>query len=201
MGGKGSGRKTGDGGKHGYSELAKAVPSHESAAKAMELAKRLLPMEPPAYDEEQGVIDRFGEYLAVCDEVGVRPLVHGWCTALGLEYGVYLAIVSGEPGAGERVGVTPSVKRLLKKIHQFLATAWEAYIASEQGNPAKWIFLGKNFFGMRDQTEHVRITYDATPQTQAPEEVIARYQEQLGVQGEGGLAQALPEPRADAGGA
>ena len=76
--------------------------------------------------------------------------------------------------------LTPESIVIIQKSYDFLNTAWETYLMTEKGNPVKWLFLGKNYFGMKDQTEQVQVRMDLTPQLPNPEEVAAKYAAMVG---------------------
>ena len=61
-----------------------------------------------------------------------------------------------------------------------MQVSWEANLADEKGNPVKWIFMGKNYFGYSDTTERITRHIDETPKLSSPEEIMAKYALQLG---------------------
>ena len=53
--------------------------------------------------------------------------------------------------------------------------SWEINLQTEKGNPVKWLFLGKNYYGMRDQTEQVVMHVDEAAALPSARETAAKY--------------------------
>ena len=66
-------------------------------------------------------------------------------------------IVTGN--VGNTRGITTTLPRevtdVIKRHYAILAQLWEDYMQSGRINPVSGIFLGKNNFGYKDQTEYV----------------------------------------------
>ena len=52
-------------------------------------------------------------------------------------------------------GSTPTRRNLIKKAKELLASYDAEMVAEGKLNPVTYIFRAKNYFGMRDQVEHV----------------------------------------------
>ena len=111
-------------------------------------------------------------------EKGVRPSVATMAQALGMTYDDFRRVVAGASLAGRPI--TPECRNLLKRLNESLRSMWELYLTSEKGNPVKWIFLGKNYFGMKDQTERIEIREDPLKGLKSAEEIAEMYSRRLG---------------------
>ena len=185
MGGKGSGGN-GKGVPYEHNPVKQAAdPANvdpEVNSKVMKMGIWLMGLERPDYGDERAVKGRVMDYLAKCDELGIKPMVNGLCQALDMPRQDFWGIVNGQKGMGNwRGGVlTPESIDVMRKAYAFLSAAWETYLVDEKGNPVKWIFLGKNYFGMRDVSEHVQVRADVTPQLTSPEELSDKYAKMVG---------------------
>lgn len=189
MGGKGSGRKPGFKGcnvpdsKNPVKQAAD--PSNvdrEVNSAVMAFGKDIMAFEEPDFADAESVEQRFYDYLDMCERHGIRPMVTSMANAFGMRRQELWGIAVGDPKyANWRGGIlTPKSRYAIQKSYDFLNTAWETYLMAEKGNPVKWLFLGKNYFGMKDQTEQVQVRMDLTPQLPNPEEVAAKYAAMLG---------------------
>ena len=185
MGGKGSGGN-GKGVPYEHNPVKQAAdPTNidpKVNSKVMKMGIWLMGLETPDYGDSEAVKRRVMDYLAKCDELEIKPMVNGLCQALDIPRTDFWGIVNDDKRlANWHNGVlTPESRYVMRKAYAFLNTAWETYLVDERGNPVKWIFLGKNYFGMRDQTEHVQIRTDMSPLLTAPEEVAEKYAKMVG---------------------
>lgn len=187
MGGKGSGgpRYRKDGKKPNTPMVQAADPSNvdrELNSRVLAFGKDLMRFEPPDFADAASVEQRFFDCLDLCDAHGVRPMVTSMANAFGITRQELQRIaVNDKRAAGWHGGVlTPESRSVMQKSYQFLNTAWESYLMGEKGNPVKWIFMGKNYFGMKDQSERVEVRMDVSPELPAPEEVAAKYAAMVG---------------------
>lgn len=114
-------------------------------------------------DPEQ-VGKRLDEYFAIEESFGNRPTVGGMAMCLnGMNRATLWQIVNDNMGntRGVLSRLPISVTTLIKKYYATLGNLWEDYMQSGKINPVSGIFLGKNNYGYRDQTEYV-----LTPNTQ-----------------------------------
>lgn len=108
-------------------------------------------------DTEQ-VENRVKGYLNYCIEGNYKPTVSGLAFVLNkMSRQTLWAIVNDQPtgGAGYSPDVTPEVADCLKNAYQLQEVLWESYLSEGKINPVSGIFLAKNNFGYKDQTEHV----------------------------------------------
>lgn len=189
MGGPGSGRRKGCAGhavpydKNPMSQARNMADVDPRAnSKVVAFGKALMAFEPPDFSDAAQLEQRFYDYLDLCDCREVRPMVSSMANAFGISRQELQGIAAGHINwQGWRGGVlTREGYSILKKAYTFLETAWETYLMEDKGNPVKYIFLGKNYFGMRDQTEQVQVRVDATPTLPDPKEVAAKYAAMVG---------------------
>ncbi len=187
MGGKGSGGAHNPKGNPRQAQVVKdandpAKVDPKVNSKVMKMGIWLMGLESPDYASERALKGRFAEYLEMCDELGIRPMVTSAAQAFGLDRSTYYRLATNYRGYENwhDGALTPESRLVLTKSYEFLNAAWETYLVDEKGNPVKWIFLGKNYFGMRDQTEHVQVRADITPQLTSPEDVAAKYAKMVG---------------------
>lgn len=100
-------------------------------------------------DVEQ-VQKRVDEYFQICAERGMKPSVSGLAMALGTDRRRLWEWVNGK-----NEGKPRAVTDTLKKAYQILNFAMEEYMQNGKINPVSGIFLMKNNFGYKDQSEVV----------------------------------------------
>lgn len=101
---------------------------------------------------------RINEYYAIENAYNNRPTVSGLAMCLnGMDRRRLWEIVTGN--VGNTRGITTTLPRevtdCIKRHYAILAQLWEDYMQSGRINPVSGIFLGKNNFGYKDQTEYV----------------------------------------------
>lgn len=108
------------------------------------------------------VQERVFAYFQLVAEYDKKPTVNGLAMSLGVDRKTLYEVIHNKPShrMAERYGYTengaaPAVKEFLNWAYQVMATLWETYMQEGKINPASGIFLGKNFYGMRDEVEHV----------------------------------------------
>ena len=75
----------------------------------------------------------------------------------GMDRQTLYAIVTGNFNntRGICANLPKNVTDIVKKYHTILTQLWEEYMQSGKINPVSGIFLGKNNYGYKDQTEYV----------------------------------------------
>lgn len=184
MGGKGSGRPGGVPKSQNPVKQA-ADPANvdrEVNSRVMAFGRELIKFEAPDFASAESVEDAFMRYLEMCERHGIRPMVTSMANAFGMHRNeLYYIAVDDKRTVNWRNGIlTPESRCAVKKCYDFLNTAWESYLMDEKGNPVKWLFLGKNYFGMKDQSEQVHVKVDATRDLPAPDEVTDKYAKMVG---------------------
>ena len=104
--------------------------------------------------DPEAVERRFFDFLDCCDDARLRPMMTGLAMAMGVTPQQLSRVGQGDESCLSR-RLTPKSREILKKAYDFMRLSWEINLQRERGNPVKWLFLGKNYYGMRDQTEQV----------------------------------------------
>lgn len=128
-------------------------------------------MSKPRFDatNQESVSDRFLWYLDVCEQFDDRPTVEGFALASGYSREHLRRMKDGEVKA-----IPEDVRLTLKRVWDMLNQMMTQYMVDGHLNPVTAIFLLKNNFGYKDQTESVIIKKDPY-ETGNPEEIARRY--------------------------
>lgn len=140
----------------------------------------------PDYGDPADMERHFYRYLEVCDSHGIAPMIGAYAASMGMSHDEMLGLMRGDPKYNyafrKYEGLTPESIRTIQKGYNFLKISWESSLMTDKGNPVKWIFLGKNYFGMKDQSERVSYNVDMNQKLPAPEDVAAKYAAMVGRQ-------------------
>ena len=113
------------------------------------------------------VEQRIREYFQFCVENDRKPNIKGLGNWLGVDDTTVSSWRRGEYRAETH-------SPLIKKAVDALQEMWWDYGQNGKCNPASWIFIGKNAFGMRDE-QQVVITPNNPYDTQSDEELSGKY--------------------------
>ena len=130
--------------------------------------------------DEKQVEDRIKWYFQKCMEDDVKPGVVGLSNALGVTRDTLWDWTSGNTRAGTHSDV-------VKKAYGILEQMWEDYMQNGKINPVSGIFLGKNHFGYKDQTE-LKVATNGDEATIPQEQLEEKYRDLLTdgtIEGEG----------------
>lgn len=94
------------------------------------------------------VENRIREYFQFCVDNDRKPNIKGLGNWLGVDDTTVSSWRRGEYRAETH-------SPIIKKAVDFLQEMWWDYGQNGKCNPASWIFIGKNAFGMRDETQVV----------------------------------------------
>lgn len=184
MGGKGSGRYPRKKGLPRDTPMTQAAdPTVADRAlhhRIMGFGKALIAFDDPDWSDADSMMERFYDYLDLCDEWGIRPMVNSCAQAFCMSRTTFWGIATDNEKYKSAKGVTPSSANVIKKAYNFLQTNLEISLMEEQKNPVKWFFLAKNYFGYEDQTVHVQRQEAEVTLLPSSEEVAAKYALQVG---------------------
>lgn len=96
------------------------------------------------------VQERIDLYFNLCFQHDMKPGVAGLAYALGVNRRTLW-----EWKTGGRRDTTPALADTIKKAYAFLELLWEQYMQNGKISPPNGIFLGKNNFDYRDETQVV----------------------------------------------
>lgn len=152
---------------------------------SIEMARRMLFWPEVDLGDPQAVMGRYQQYLDLCEELGSKVLVSGLCAAFGITRCDLVEWSKGRRG-GFAERLSPESASIFKKIVDFLEVSWEAAMANDgYRNPVTGIFLGKNNFGYRDESQTV-VRHEDARSGPSVRELQARYGDVA--------AAALPDP-------
>ena len=134
------------------------------------------------------VSQRIGEYFQICEQREMKPSLSGMAMALGVDRDTVRRWAAGAiPGKPKDVCGT------IKKAYQILNFMIEEYMQNGKINPVSGIFLMKNNFGYRDQTEVVVTPNQVNADVPTQAEIEARYRDALPPADEGENETALTD--------
>lgn len=125
-------------------------------------------------NNEEQVRERIGVYFKLCAEREMKPSVSGMAMALGVDRMTLWKWVNGATPSKPK-GVIDTVK----KAYHILNFMIEEYMQNGKINPVSGIFLMKNNFGYRDQTEVVVTPNQVNADVPTQAEIEARYRDAL----------------------
>lgn len=118
--------------------------------------------------DDKAVEERILWYFNNCAENDMKPTVTGMANCLGVSRRTLYAWSVGETRDATH---SPIVKR----AYNLLEELWENYMQNGKINPVSGIFLGKNMFGYKDQSEVVLAPKDPLGDVQDEEELRQKY--------------------------
>ena len=104
-------------------------------------------MEKAVTDDE--IRERLEHYFVETLMAGEIPTVEEMCLALGYPRATIWRWETGAEGS------TPARRDLIKKAKEFLASFDAKLVQEGKINPTTYIFRAKNYFGLRDEQEHI----------------------------------------------
>lgn len=147
-------KKTGKPGKvRTSSEILEGRQAGE-VGRFLESALKAWDFEPVDSTDVEAVEERCLWYFRRCVDDDIKPTVQGLSNALGVNRNTLSRWASGQSRADTH-------QEVARKAYNILAELWEAYMSENKINPVSGIFLGKNFYGMKDTTEQ-RITHQVS---------------------------------------
>lgn len=129
-------------------------------------------MDKAVTDEE--LSDRMLDFFEVCFGTGQVPTVEKMSLALGYDWKTLREWENGGPGS------TTFRCFLIKKAKEVLASFDAEMVTEGKINPITYIFRAKNYFGMKDQQEHIVTPNNPLGETEDVEEIKRRLAKRLG---------------------
>lgn len=127
---------------------------------------------------ESEVQQRLSDYFSLYASADMKPTVAGMAMALnGMSRQTLWAIAHDAPtgSTGYKAALPPSVTDVIKKAYFLLENLWESYMNSGKVNPVAGIFLGKNNYGYKDQSEYVVTPNQKDESDYSADEIKERY--------------------------
>lgn len=120
------------------------------------------------YDEDQ-FIQRVNEYFTLVNHYNMKPTL----TGLGLAFNTTRSTIYKWCNGVDSDFLSTNCRALLKKCYALINTSMEDYLLNGQINPVAGIFLMKNNFNYKDQTEVLQTT--TTVEGASSDELIQKY--------------------------
>lgn len=138
-------------------------------ARRVRIARELMSKPKVDTSSVDAVNERFLWYLDVCEKYDDRPTVEGFALATGYDRSSVRRMKDGEVKS-----VPDEVRSSLKRVWDMLNQMMTQYMVDGHLNPVTAIFLLKNNFGYKDQTETVVVKQDPY-ESGDPEEIARKY--------------------------
>lgn len=122
---------------------------------------------PKAVTDDE-IRERLQQYFVETLEVGEIPTVEAMCLALGYDRKTVWRWENGEEGS------TPTRRHLIKKAKELLASFDAQFVQEGKVNPTTYIFRAKNYFGLKDEQEHILVPGSPLGETEDPREIRQR---------------------------
>lgn len=182
MGGKGSGgrRNTPPPARESVKESTPAKVQPDINHRSINAGLELMDLEDiDDWSDAEVLKERFLECLDICDKWELKPIVSNIALGFGISAALFQDIVFGRMPRYK--GLSRESMQFLQKVYDFLKQNLENNLMDERGNPVKWIFLGKNYFGLTDQRENIVRHVDDKPELPQGSSVANKYAELVGV--------------------
>lgn len=152
-----------------------------SNAEITDYSLRLFHLERVDLGDRDAVMGRVEEYFQICMDCDMKPGVAGLCLALKMSREAWKSWGSGR---------TRQYQDMVAEIRQILESNMEQAMVQGKINPIPAIFLMKNHFGYRDQTETVVAHVDALGTKEDMERLQQKYLEKSApIEVEGGVVE------------
>lgn len=125
-------------------------------------------------NDPKAVQKRVDEFFNLMAEHNSKPLVAGLAQALGFNRHVLYEITRGLITSHAPTHIPQECKDIITRAYGMLEVAWEYNFSNGNINPATGIFLAKNHYGYKNQSETVVEVKNGLGIEQSPEEVEAR---------------------------
>lgn len=142
-------KPTGRGGKYNFPN-AVDPKSIEDGTNTKYIRHAMAHMNLPPIDisDEKQVEERINWYFNHCIEDDMKPTVNGLCNSLGICRDTIWRWKTGDTRSSTH-------SDLIKRAYSFLEEMWENYMMNGKLNPVSGIFMGKVYFGYKEQQEIV----------------------------------------------
>ena len=134
----------------------------------------------------EAVTERISQYFELMADRDQKPTMTGLGMALGyshkrlheIYYNLPVGGLNGKAAKyyGHTTNPTPEdVREIIIRAVDIMKGLWEDYMQNGKINPASGIFLGKNFYGMKDEVEHVVSTPNNPLDDYSAKDIAERY--------------------------
>lgn len=149
-----------------------------AALQVAELGKNKIDLSDPDPSKLQVRIQEYFDLMATQDK---KPTYTGLAMAIGITRATLYTVIKDIPtGTWARnycghthTYASKACRELILQAVDVMTILWEDYMQNGKINPASGIFIGKNFYNMRDEVEHV-ITPNTNPLDEMSTDDIAQ---------------------------
>lgn len=152
---------------------AGADASPELINNSIQIALDIFQAPTPDLHDPQQVRDAIINYFTSCQRNHTRPGNLGLYAALGMSRQDFNNVITGK----SKSKVSPDCIDMLKRASRSIGAYRENLALNGKINPVTYIFMGKNYDGLQDQTT-LEVTTSQGPTAQRTPEEIARQIEQ-----------------------
>ena len=135
---------------------------------------------PPDLHNPEEVQEAILNYFNSCIARNVRPGNLGLYAALGITKQDYHDVVNGR----NKSKVSPDCIDLLKKANRAMGAYREGLALKGKLNPVTYIFMGKNYDGLQDQTQIEVTAQPGATATMSPEEIARKIEQDIPIDAE-----------------
>ena len=154
---------------------AGADASPEEISELIQYTVDIFKATPPDLHNPEEVQRAIMNYFLSCQQHGTRPGNLGLYAALGMSKQDIHNAVTGK----YKKRVSPECIDLIKKAQQAMGAYREGLALKGKLNPVTYIFMGKNYDGLEDQTR-VEVTANTGPApTMTPEEIARQIEQDI----------------------
>lgn len=109
--------------------------------------------------DAEAVAERTNAYFSMMADRDMKPTVIGYAMALGIDRRTLWSVVNDQPYNGRTMmNIVPECVDIIKNGYRTMEFLWENYMQNRQIETVSGIFLGKNHYGYKDQSETVVVT-------------------------------------------
>lgn len=155
----------GRGGKNNFPQSTAGI---SGAAVSVAIEHVMAAFKMPKVQNDAELIARQIEYFEQCRENGAYPTVEGLALYCG-----YTRSHFWEIEAGKKKGFTTETANIIKKGKEFIAAIDAEMVNRGDMNFTTYIFRSKNYYGLRDQVDHILTT--GTADDYSRDDIASRY--------------------------
>lgn len=133
---------------------------------------------PPDLHNPEEVKQAIENYFFSCQKNGIRPGNLGLYAALGITKQDYHDVVNGR----NKSKVSPDCIDLLKKANRAMGAYREGLALKGKLNPVTYIFMGKNYDGLQDQTQIEVTAQPGQAASMTPEEIARQIEKDIPIE-------------------
>lgn len=147
--------------------------SPEELSNLISHMEELWSLDPVDIEDAQAVADRIELFFAICRKNGKRPTVSSLCLAVGITETTFKNWYHGVSRASTHQGIALRAKMILESM-------WEDWMIEGKINPVAGIFLAKNHFEYKNETDIIH-TSKVAPAEKTEEDLRQKYMDSIDV--------------------